>query len=141
MLTRPCWTALLFLAGVPAYASTTGPVPPDKIVITLTPKFGPVTFSHQRHSELEAVNCVTCHHTRESGDQPIRSCYSCHEARYYSIARITKADQAQAGEDNTAPQVPNAQQAFHDLCTGCHKERREQKLPAGPDDSCRDCHK
>ena len=135
------WITLFLLVFSPGFTTATEAVPPDKAVITLTPKFGPVTFSHQRHSEFEGVQCVTCHHTLESNGEPVRSCYSCHEARYYSIARITKADPAKAGADNTEPQVPFAQQAFHDLCTRCHKDRRQQNLPTGPDDACRDCHK
>jgi len=115
-------------------------IPPGKAVITLMPKFGPVTFSHQHHSELEAVECVTCHHTLESTDEPIRSCYSCHEAQYYSIARITKAEPETAEADTDESQIRNAHKAFHGLCIGCHKQRREQKQPTGPDDSCRDCH-
>jgi hypothetical protein len=141
MLIRLHWIVLLLLAFVPGFATATDAIPPDKAMIMLTPKFGLVTFSHQRHSELEAVQCVTCHHTLESDGEPIRSCYSCHEARYYSIAGITKADPAQAGAEKTESQVPYAQQAFHGLCTNCHKDRRQQNLPAGPDDSCRDCHK
>ena len=135
------WIALLLSVAVTACATMTATIPPDKSVITLTPKFGPVTFSHQRHSEFEAVGCATCHHTMESGDEPIPSCYSCHEARYYSIARIKKAGPDQAGAEKTEPQVPNAQQAFHGLCVGCHKDRRAQKLPTGPDAACRDCHR
>ena len=135
------WMTLLLFVVVPACTTMTDTIPPDKSVITLTPKFGPVTFSHQRHSELETASCVTCHHTMESDAESIRSCYSCHEAIYYSIARIRKADPEQAGTEQTDPQVPNAQQAFHGLCIGCHKDRRAQKLPTGPDASCRDCHK
>jgi len=141
MRVRLHWIALFLLAFAPAFATASDAAPTDKAVITLTPKFGPVTFSHQRHSELEAVHCVTCHHTLESDGEPIRSCYSCHEARYYSIARITKAGSETAGGENSEPQVPFAQQAFHGLCVGCHKNRRAQKLPTGPDDSCRDCHR
>ncbi len=135
------WIALLLSVLVAACATMTHTIPPDKSVIKLTPKFGPVTFSHQRHSELETVGCVTCHHTMESNDESIRSCYSCHEAKYYSIARIKKADSGQPGAEKTEPQVPYAQQAFHGLCVGCHQVRRAQKLPTGPDKSCRDCHK
>lgn len=71
------WIALFWLATAPAIATATDAIPPDKAVITLTPKFGPVTFSHQRHSEFKAVHCDTCHHMMGSDDESIRSCYSC----------------------------------------------------------------
>jgi len=141
LMRRPLPLLALFLSTVaPAFALAMGTVPPDKAVITLTPKFGPVTFSHQRHSELESVDCATCHHTLESDGEPIQSCYNCHQARHYSIARTRQTGSETAQADNSEPQLPDAQQAFHTLCTGCHKQRREQQLPTGPDDSCRDCH-
>lgn len=133
------WIGLFLLGLAPALVMATDAIPPEKAVIELTPKFGPVTFTHQRHSDLEQVGCVRCHHTIRTMDEPIQSCYACHEAVYFSIANIRKAGPERV--DDTEPPVRNAQQAFHDLCTGCHKHRREQNLPAGPDDSCRDCHR
>jgi hypothetical protein len=137
--TLPTWPtriASLLLAFAPAANA----IPPGKAVITLTPKFGPVTFSHQHHSELDSVQCVTCHHTVVSADEPIRSCYGCHQATYYSIDRIVKSGPETAAAHGIEPQIRDAQRAFHDLCIDCHKARREQELPTGPDDSCRDCH-
>ena len=138
--TLPTWPtriASLLLAFAPAANA----IPPGKAVITLTPKFGPVTFSHQHHSELKSVRCVTCHHTVASADEPIQSCYGCHKATDYSIGRIVKSGPKGTEAESIGPRIRNAQRAFHDLCINCHKERREQGLPTGPDDSCRDCHK
>jgi len=129
--------ASVLLAFVPAANA----ISPAKTVITLTPAFGPVTFSHQQHSEVDAVSCATCHHTLVSADEPIRSCYGCHKATHYSIGRIVKSGTEGTDANSIGPRIRNAQRAFHDLCIGCHKERREQELPTGPDDSCRDCHK
>ena len=136
---RLLWIGLFLLGLAPALVMATDTIPPEKAVIELTPKFGPVTFTHQRHSDLEQVDCVRCHHTIRTVDEPIRSCYACHEAVYFSIANIRKDEPERV--DGTEPPVRNAQQAFHGLCTGCHKHRREQNRPAGPDDSCRDCHR
>ena len=133
------WIGLFLLGLAPTLVMATDAIPPEKAVIELTPKFGPVTFTHQRHSDIEDVDCTTCHHTIRSMDEPIRSCYACHEAVYFSIANIRKAEPEQV--DDTEPQVCNAQEAFHGLCSGCHKHRREKNLPTGPDDSCRDCHR
>jgi hypothetical protein len=136
---------LTWLLGIALFlwtsTTTADAIPPGKAVITLTPKFGPVIFNHQRHSELHGVECITCHHTLGSAGEPIRSCYSCHLATQYSIARIVKHGTETAEADNSDDQIRNAQSAFHDLCIGCHKRRREQQLSTGPDDSCRDCHR
>jgi hypothetical protein len=139
MKTLLCWAAVFCVGFAAAHADTVDAIPTEKSIITLTPKFGPVTFNHERHSQLEGVDCVTCHHTMGSDSGSIRSCYSCHEARYFSIANIKKAGPDEDGESEST--VPDAQQAFHDLCTGCHEQNRKRELPAGPDDSCRDCHK
>jgi len=138
--TSPVWPFSIVLLLL-AFAPAANAIPPDKAVITLTPKFGPVTFSHQRHSELEAAECTTCHHTLETADEPVRSCYSCHKAKYYSVGRIVESGPGTAQTENIEPQIRNAKEAFHDLCIGCHRELRELELPTGPDDSCRDCHK
>ena len=136
-----CWLrwVILFCGLAPAILNANDAIPPEKAVITLTPKFGPVTFAHQRHSDFEAVRCITCHHTMRTNGEQIRSCYDCHEVRYFSIANIRKAEPDSV--DDTGPPVRNAQEAFHGLCTGCHKNRQDQNLPTGPGDSCRDCHK
>lgn len=133
------WIGLFLYGLAPAFVSATEAIPPEKAVIELTPKFGPVTFAHQHHSDLKDVDCANCHHTVRSTGEQIRSCYACHEARYFSIANIRKAEPDPV--DDTGPRVRNAQEAFHGLCTGCHKHRRKQNLPTGPDDSCRDCHR
>lgn len=133
------WIGLFLLGLVPALVIATETIPPAEAVITLTPKFGPVTFTHQHHSDLDDVDCTTCHHTIRIMDEPIRSCYLCHKAVHFSIASIRKAEPERV--DDTEPPARNAQQAFHDLCTGCHKHRREQNLPTGPDDNCRNCHR
>jgi hypothetical protein len=127
----------LLAPGLLAAAQT---IPADKSVIELTPKFGPVTFAHQRHSELDGVDCVTCHHMTGPSGEGVRSCYSCHKARLFQIARIRKAEPVPE-DDGSESGVPDAQEAFHGLCTGCHHHRRSEARPAGPDDSCRDCHK
>ena len=116
-------------------------IPPDKAVITLTPKFGPVTFAHQPHNELDGVDCATCHHMMDPSGEDIRSCYDCHRAKLFRIAAIRKADAEPEEDDGSGPAVPDAQEAFHGLCTGCHHHRRSATRPAGPDKNCRDCHK
>lgn len=71
-------------------------------------KMGTVTFDHAGHQEIES-DCTSCHHMgMDSG-----TCKDCH------------------GVDDAAPK---AKDAFHDLCTGCHKDQG-----AGPT-KCKECH-
>ena len=112
-------------------------VPTGTEILTLEPKFGTVTFSHQAHSRLDGVGCRSCHHTHADSAAPIRPCHDCHLARHYRVAAVRPQ-----GEPPSDPpgQPPRAQEAFHALCQGCHVERKDAGQPTGPTDSCRDCH-
>ncbi len=68
---------------------------------------GKVNFPHQRHQQL-AKSCEICHHMGVDAGP----CRPCHAA------------------DASAP---NARDAFHKLCIGCHKHKNG---PVG----CYDCH-
>jgi hypothetical protein len=128
-------TLSVALGSVPSSASGDA-VPPDKAVILLTPKFGPVSFSHQRHATELAIACRDCHHAWEQQPAP-RPCHACHEARHYRIAATRRAEAEEQGE---SPPPVRAKLAFHGLCLDCHARLADKQLPTGPHDSCRDCH-
>lgn len=78
---------------------------------------GPVKFSHDRHTDaLDKNSCSTCHQT-----------------------------DPQKSLSFSFPKNPNNQNrdaltnSYHDACIGCHQERRDLKLTAGPD-ACGECH-
>ena len=76
----------------------------------------PLTFAHADH---QAVNCVACHHEFVDAT-PRGPCLECH------------------AEDPAVAHLIEAQ--FHDLCRGCHVERRIAGLAAGPTRACGACH-
>ncbi len=115
-------------------------IPPDKAVITLMPKFGPVRFSHLRHSSALDVACQDCHHTITDTDTgQIQGCHACHQAADSRVAAIRPIDKQQQASRND-PRPASARQVLHGLCMGCHARRAGQGMPSGPSDSCRDCH-
>jgi len=76
----------------------------------------PVAFVHSDHG---TVNCVECHHDYVD-DSGLGTCYACHK---------------------TDPELAlNMQQHFHDLCRGCHVEKRHEEEEGGPRRRCADCH-
>jgi hypothetical protein len=76
----------------------------------------PLTFAHADH---QAVNCVACHHEFTDAT-PRGPCLECH------------------AQDPTVAHLIETQ--FHDLCRGCHLERRIAGLGAGPTRACGACH-
>ena len=76
----------------------------------------PVAFVHADHT---TINCVECHHDYVD-DSGLGTCYACHKADP-ELAR-------------------NMQQHYHDLCRGCHVEKRHEEEKGGPLRVCSDCH-
>ncbi len=76
----------------------------------------PMTFAHEDHV---TENCVLCHHNYvdDTGGSP---CMYCH---------VTDATV-----------YPLLETQFHDLCRGCHEEKRIAGLAGGPTRVCVDCH-
>ena len=87
----------------------------------------PVTFTHEKHAELYP-DCVQCHHDYEykdgkkqntwSGDG--QSCSQCHKL------------------NQTDKKLP-LRAAFHDNCTGCHRDLVKESKKSGPV-TCGECH-
>jgi hypothetical protein len=120
-----------------AFNASSLEIPADKAVIQLTPKFGPVTFNHLKHSQLDQVTCATCHHPLREGDvQTVQPCHDCHVE-----GQFTETDIQKSGPGTPTASVPSARNAFHASCRGCHARLAKQNESSGPHDSCRDCHK
>ena len=102
--------------------STSAPAPKDVITI---PKVGDkrsaVTFNHKRHSADYA--CIKCHHKPKDGVANV-SCLACH------------------GKQEVGG-TPDARDAFHDTCKGCHKDsvKKNPALEGKAPKECNACHK
>ena len=122
---RTMLTLLLLVAiGGTAAASKqpTRVIPPATIVMEFPVALGEmerpaVEFNHKAHTEaLESPSCETCHRLDEQGEfDP-------------SLASTSEIDTRGDLID-----------ASHDACIGCHRERDEDGLVAGPV-TCGECH-
>ncbi|MCX8022282.1 MAG: cytochrome c family protein [Syntrophorhabdaceae bacterium] len=83
-------------------------------------KMAPTKFSHDTHVEKEKIDCAKCHHKDKDPKQP-EGCVGCHPVKE------AKGD------------APAAKDAFHKMCTTCHKEVAS-KGKAAPT-KCNECHK
>ncbi len=94
---------------------------PDLLVIDIPPvegqdKMAGVSFLHGPHSEAVKHDCSVCHMTDDVG--PV-----------FKFKRLS---------DTQGKDLMNL---FHEECTACHVERKEQKLKTGPQaGECRVCH-
>jgi len=75
-----------------------------------------MTFAHADHSKQQ---CVACHHNYQD-DSGQGLCLDCH-----------KRDPAIAYK---------MRDQFHDLCMGCHRDKRYEGEESGPLRSCQACH-
>ena len=92
---------------------------PKTLTLSSARAFGPlrrsaVQFSHDLHSSLPGLGCVSCHHHGGEAQRSLE-CATCHTGK--------------AGIRN----------AFHRLCIGCHDARARQGRATGPR-TCGQCH-
>ena len=102
-----------------ALAVLAGQVPAEKKVIPIEARNGTVTFAHERHAQLEGVECATCHHGWEGEGAPA-PCGDCHTS--------------------SSTEAPKAMKAHHDLCKGCHAAMGKAGKKTGPVKPCKACH-
>lgn len=76
----------------------------------------PMTFAHADHAKQQ---CVACHHNYQD-DTGQGLCIDCH--------RVDKEIAFKLRDQ------------FHDLCMGCHMDKRAEGDASGPLRNCRACH-
>ena len=106
---------LLGLAAV-CYTALKPAAPDEPVRLLFAGSAGDVLFTHQVHAEDYDLDCASCHHNLEDGDE-IYSCSECHEVG-------GTADDDPVGYTD----------AMHAQCIGCHDE-----MGAGPVE-CATCH-
>ncbi|TWI64620.1 class III cytochrome C family protein [Desulfobotulus alkaliphilus] len=106
---------VLSLLGFGAYTLFPAQPPMEPVRILFEGKAGNVLFDHQIHAENYGLDCASCHHNLEYGDDTF-SCLACHE------------------KDSDDPFMLSYMDALHDQCIQCHEDEQ-----AGPVD-CAACH-
>ncbi|MDY0164687.1 cytochrome c3 family protein [Desulfobotulus sp.] len=108
---------LLCGMGFGAYALFPPPGPDggEPVRILFEGKAGHVLFDHKIHTETYGIDCASCHHNLDYGDDTY-SCAVCHE---------------KVSDD---PHMLSLTDAYHEQCIQCHMDEQ-----AGPVD-CAACH-
>lgn len=97
---------------------------PDIITLdSLSDKYEPVFFTHERHTAL-AGNCGTCHHEHgNSGTLPCKSCHSLDAASFKNSVThsFTACKNCHGAYSPASPNIPGLKAAYHAQCLQCHK--------------------
>jgi hypothetical protein len=120
---------VIFLIGVclfiaaPVFAETPAK-PPEAITLdSISDKFEPVIFTHERHASM-ASNCETCHHEHgNSGSLPCKDCHSISPSVFKdSVTRSFLACKNCHGTYSPSkPGMPGLKVAYHSKCFQCHR--------------------
>lgn len=87
------------------------------------------SFDHTLHEEaFEDGGCAACHHVLDTDSNKL--IYSEGEEAACSECHFDKKEK----------DVPAIREAFHESCTGCHRDRIRTKKNGGPT-TCGQCHK
>jgi Ni/Co efflux regulator RcnB len=97
-----------------------------------------VEFSHKKHAEDYNIKCNECHHVYKDGKNvwkegdEVQKCMACHtEPTIQGEKRLPEAQQKL-----------NLKLAFHNNCTGCHRDlkRKDREKYADIPTTCLNCH-
>jgi len=121
---KRCLVLIAVLVSSAVFAAEQPPrqVAPATVTMQFPEAFGEmqrpaVEFDHKAHTEaLEAEGCEACHRIDDKG----------------VLIPLLKSGLEIDNRDDLID-------AFHDSCMGCHRERLEETLPAGPM-TCGECH-
>jgi len=86
----------------------------------------PVAFPHIQHIDAE-IECSDCHHRFKGGENIVDE------------AELHKNKTGFQFKPDLDPTKRNLQQAYHRMCTGCHRQVSKDKKQSGPV-TCGECH-
>jgi len=115
--------ATLILIASSLYAGSAAKVPDVITIESLTDKYEPVVFTHERHAAL-ASNCGTCHHEHaDNAKLPCKSCHSLDVAAFKNSVtnNFTACRCCHSAYSPDNPRMPGLKVAYHTQCMQCHK--------------------
>jgi c(7)-type cytochrome triheme protein len=138
------WMSTLGIAGL-FWVVNLGAQPEDVVLddqTVFTSRSRPaVAFPHMQHIDAE-IECSDCHHRFKGGENIVDEAELEEDAEGIKCAACHKNEPGFRFEADLDPSKRTLQQAYHRMCTGCHrkvsKENKENKK-SGPV-TCGDCH-
>ena len=138
------WMSILGVAGL-FWVVNLGARPEDIVLddqTVFTSRSRPaVAFPHMQHIDAE-IECSDCHHRFKGGENIVDEAELEEDAEGIKCAACHKNEPGFRFEADLDPTKRTLQQAYHRMCTGCHrqvsKENTESKK-SGPV-TCGECH-
>lgn len=110
--------AYLFAGDTLSSASN---LPGTRMLSSISEKYNPVKFDHQKHVAL-AGNCAACHHHPKEAS----SCKECHGVTPASfkgsvVNSFIACSNCHSSADRDNPAMPGLKVAYHKKCFECHR--------------------
>jgi c(7)-type cytochrome triheme protein len=98
----------------------------------------PVAFPHIQHIDAE-IECSDCHHRFKGGENIVDEAELEEDAEGIKCSSCHKNETGFRFKPDLDPTKRNLQQAYHRMCTGCHRQVSKDKKQSGPV-TCGECH-
>jgi c(7)-type cytochrome triheme protein len=98
----------------------------------------PVPFPHMLHIDSE-IECSQCHHRFKGGENVVDEAELEEDAAGIKCAECHKNNPGFRLEPDLDPTNRNLRQAYHRMCTGCHRQLQKENKKTGAV-TCGGCH-
>ena len=97
-----------------------------------------VEFPHMQHIDAE-IECSDCHHRFKGGENVVDEGELEEDAEGIKCSSCHKSEAGFRFKPDLDTTKRNLQQAYHRMCTGCHRQVSKDKKKSGPV-TCGECH-
>ena len=97
-----------------------------------------VEFPHMQHIDAE-IECSDCHHRFQGGENVVDEGELEEDAEGIKCSSCHKSEAGFRFKPDLDPTKRTLQQAYHRMCTGCHRQVSKDKKQSGPV-TCGECH-
>jgi len=97
-----------------------------------------VAFPHIQHIDAE-IECSDCHHLFKGGENIVDEAELEEDAEGIKCASCHKNETGFRFKPDLDPTKRTLQQAYHRMCTGCHRQVSKENKQSGPV-TCGECH-
>lgn len=98
-----------------------------------------VEFPHLLHFDDAGIECSECHHRFKGGENVVDEGELEEDAEGIKCSSCHKSEAGFRFTPDLDPTKRNLQQAYHKLCTGCHRQVSKEEEKSGPV-TCGECH-